>query len=73
MSVLSKYVGSEKIVCFPFGKWERSYISGTFIISYFDCNVFIFHYIDIYLTFSIIFNKNLVFFHGEFLYFFKHV
>ena len=32
-------------------KWERSYISGAFIISYFDCNVFIFHYIDTYLTF----------------------
>jgi hypothetical protein len=46
MSVLSKYVGSEKIVCFPFGKWERSYISGTFIISYFDCIVCIFLYID---------------------------
>jgi hypothetical protein len=73
MSVLLKICRSGKSSAFRPVKWERSYISGTFIISYFDCNVFIFHYIDIYLTFSIIFNKNLVFFHGEFLYFFKHV
>ena len=44
MSVLSKCVGPENIVCFPSGKMRR--ISGAFIISYFDCNVFIFLCID---------------------------
>jgi hypothetical protein len=47
-SVLSKYVGQEKSSAFLPVKWERSYISDAFIISYFDCNVLFFFIQSIY-------------------------
>ena len=51
---------SGKTSAFRRVKWERSDISGAFIISYFDCNVIFLLYIDIYiLSMSlIIFNNN---------------